>query len=759
MATLEQTDLRLEGMSCSACVATIERSLNSIEGVSATVNFATETAHILAPTHVTEKELISTVKKAGYGATLLSDESESFSRTKRMGWRVIIAALFATPVIVMSMVMSFHHWVDDQTLTLLDRYALPLPLYSAAGWVAIGLTAPIIFIIAWPIHRAAIRNIAHPTMDTLVSLGSLSAYGWSIYANATGAGDLYTEVAAGVLFFIVLGRYFESKAKKRAGSALSHLLSLNPKEVAIVRGSETVIAPIESLEIGDHCVVKPGERFPTDGIVIEGKSSVDNSLLTGESLPLDIAPGSTVISGAINLNGRVIIRAERIGKDTELSRITQMVLTAQTEKAPLQQLADRISSYFVPVVLVIAAGTFALWYFSGYSLQRSIATAVAVLVIACPCALGLATPVAFLVATGRGAQRGIVLRKTSSLEIASTINTVVFDKTGTLTQGEMKVIDFTFVENRALAVNLTELRSAINTIESESTHPIAKAITRYLIAHESGSLPATDFDSTTGAGVAARVRINGKELPVIIGSPDSVLRATLAFPPDISNAIARAHSRGNTISVVAVDGIALAAIEVGDTMKPDARDAVSALHAAGIETWLITGDHAGAAHELADAVGIPRERTISDARPENKVELIKKLQSEKSSHISQHKHIAPQKKNETNKRVLMIGDGINDAAALVAADLSMAMGTGTDTAISSADITLMRPTLYAALDALKLSTKTLRTIKGNLLWAFLYNAIGIPIAALGLLDPMYAGAAMAGSSLFVVLNSLRISVR
>jgi Cu+-exporting ATPase len=505
--------------------------------------------------------------------------------------------------------------------------------------------------------------------------------------------------------------------------------------------------------------VKPGERFPTDGVVIEGKSSVDNSLLTGESLPLDIAPGSTVISGAINLNGRVIIRAERIGKDTELSRITQMVLTAQTEKAPLQQLADRISSYFVPVVLVIAAGTFALWYFSGYSLQRSIATAVAVLVIACPCALGLATPVAFLVATGRGAQRGIVLRKTSSLEIASTINTVVFDKTGTLTQGEMKVIDFTFVENRALAVNLTDLQSAINTIESESTHPIAKAITRYLIAHESGSLPATDFDSTTGAGVAARVRINGKELPVIIGTPDSVLRATLAFPEEISNAIARAHTRGNTISVVAVDGIALAAIEVGDTMKPDARDAVSALHAAGIETWLITGDHSGAANELADAVGIPRARTISDARPENKVELIRKLQSEKASHISQQKHNAPQKKNETNKRVLMIGDGINDAAALVAADLSMAMGTGTDTAISSADITLMRPTLYAALDALKLSTKTLRTIKGNLLWAFLYNAIGIPIAALGLLDPMYAGAAMAGSSLFVVLNSLRIRIR
>jgi Cu+-exporting ATPase len=530
--------------------------------------------------------------------------------------------------------------------------------------------------------------------------------------------------------------------------------------VSIVRGSETVIAPIESLEIGDLCVVKPGERFPTDGTVIEGKSSVDNSLLTGESLPIDIAPGSAVISGAINLNGRVVIRAERIGKDTELSRITQMVLTAQTEKAPLQHLADRISSFFVPVVLVIAAGTFAMWYFSGYSLQRSIATAVAVLVIACPCALGLATPVAFLVATGRGAQRGIVLRKTGSLEIASTINTVVFDKTGTLTQGEMKVIDFTFVENRALSLNLSDLRSAVHAIESESTHPIAKAITRYLIAYDSGKLPATDFDSTTGAGVAARVRINGKELPVIIGTPDSVLRATLAFPNEITQAISRAHTRGNTISVVAVDGIAVAAIEVGDTMKPDARDAVNALHAAGIETWLITGDHESAAIELANAVGIPRERTISDARPENKVELIKKLQSEKSVRNSQQKKNSQEKHSaQQNKRVLMIGDGINDAAALVAADLSMAMGTGTDTAISSADITLMRPTLYAALDALKLSTKTLRTIKGNLLWAFLYNAIGIPIAALGLLDPMYAGAAMAGSSLFVVLNSLRIRIR
>ena len=736
----EQIDLKVEGMTCSACVAAIERSLNGLEGISATVNFATESAHILAPKGYKASALIDVVKKTGYGATLLADETESFSRSRRMGWRVFFAAILAIPVIVISMSMSAHHYLEPKIISALDYFGIAHPLYSATGWLSIAITTPIIIIIAFPIHRTAIRNIAHPTMDTLISLGSISAFSWSIYANATGAGAIYTEVAAAVIFFIVLGRYFESKAKRRAGSALANLLAIHTKEVTILRGSEEVVAPIQSLEIGDNCIVKPGDRIPTDGIVISGESSVDNSLISGESLPIDVKPGSLVIGGAINLNGRLIIQAQRIGRDTELSRITSMVLTAQSEKAPIQKTVDRISAIFVPIVLLIAIGTFAAWYLTDHSLQVSIASAVAVLVIACPCALGLATPVALLVATGRGAQHGIVLRKTSSLEIARTINTVVFDKTGTLTIGEMQVIDLTFTAHPALKISLSELFTAIHTVEADNSHPVARAITRYLIGQGVSKSSLSDYSQTSGQGVAARVIIGAVELPVLIGTPASILKATFTFPRELQDAIARAEMNGHSISVVAIDGVALATIEVGDTIKPDAEKSIAALKNANMETWLITGDNQSSADEISKLVGISADHVIAQASPEDKVLLIKKL-------------------HKDGKKVLMLGDGINDAAALVESDLSMAMGTGTDTAISSADITLLRPTLFAALDAINLSKRTLRTIKGNLLWAFAYNVVGIPIAALGFLDPMYAGAAMAGSSLFVVLNSLRIKVR
>ena len=421
---LEQIDLQIEGMTCSSCVATVEGALNKLQGASATVNFATESAHVLVPKGTKPKTLIDQVTKAGYKAKLRTDESDSFSRTRGLGIRTFLAALFAIPAIALSMTMQFHEPVDEFIHETLTRFGLLHPTYSAHGWLVIALTAPIVLFLAWPIHRAGWRNLFHPTMDTLVSLGSLTAFGWSIYANSTGAGDIYAEVAAGVLFFIILGRYFESRAKHRAGSALAHLLALGAKEVVILRGSrergfEEVIAPIEHLRVGDRFVVRPGDRIPADGVIVEGSSGIDNSFITGESLPVDLTVGDQVTSGAINLTSRLVIEAERVGRDSELSRITQMVMTAQSEKAPVQRLVDRISSIFVPIVVLAAIATFSIWYGFGIgTLQDAVTAAVSLLVIACPCALGLATPVALLVASGEGARSGIVLRKVRSIEIA-----------------------------------------------------------------------------------------------------------------------------------------------------------------------------------------------------------------------------------------------------------------------------------------------------------------------------------------------------
>ena len=742
---LEPTTLAIEGMTCSSCVNAVEKALNNMDGVRATINFATETAHVLAPADMDVKELIKIVEKAGYKASLLQDAQAVTLHSKKSARALFFASIFAVPAVALSMVMSWHHaidmWIHDQ----LDLFGLPHPLYSATAWLVIALSAPVVLLVAWPIHRAALRNIKHPTMDNLISMGSIAALTWSIYANATGVGDVYTEVAAGVIFFVILGRFLETRAKARAGAALSSLLALGSKEVRIVRGGFPLIVPIEQLQIGDEFEVRPGDRVATDGIVVSGQSAVDNSMLTGESKPVDVGPGSQVIGASVNHNGRLIVRATRVGSDTELARITAMVISAQGTKAPIQRLADRISAVFVPIVTVLSIGTFAAWYLSGYSLTQSISVAITVLVIACPCALGLATPVALLVASGRGAQRGIVLREPRVLEVARKVDTVVFDKTGTLSEGVMNVQNATISADAgavlgstfASLINETTILSSANAIESANSHPVALAISRYALGAGAKNHAVTDFSVTPGSGAAGRVNLGTQSPVVLIGSPAAVAHSCTDFHPEIKAAVTAGQNAGLTVSVLAWDGVALAVFAVGDQLKSDAAQTVSALQSMGITPWLVTGDSAEVAASVALTVGIDSEHVVSAAMPETKLQIVEKLKSE-------------------GRCVLMIGDGINDAAALTAADLSMAMGTGTDTAISSADITLMNSGLGSVISALKLSQKTLKIIRLNMGWALIYNVIGLPIAALGYLQPIYAAGAMALSSLFVVTNSLRI---
>ena len=742
---LEPTTLAIEGMTCSSCVNSVEKALNGVSGVRASINFATETAHILAPADVSVKDLIKTVEKAGYKASLLQDSQSVTLHSKKSAKALFFAFIFAAPAVAISMIMSWHHRIDMWIIAQLDSFGIAHPLYSATAWLVIALSAPVVLLVAWPIHRAALRNLTHPTMDNLISLGSLSAFGWSIYANATGEGDVYTEVAAGVIFFVILGRFLETRAKARAGAALSSLLALGSKEVTIVRGGFPLIIPIEELQIGDEFEVRPGDRIATDGIVVKGESAVDNSMLTGETKPVDVRPGSPVIGASVNHNGRLIVRATRIGSDTELARITAMVISAQGTKAPIQRLADRISAVFVPIVTLIAAGTFAGWYYTGSTLTQSISVAITVLVIACPCALGLATPVALLVASGRGAARGIVLREPRVLEVARTVDTVVFDKTGTLTQGVMNVQNATISRaagsvlgnSFATLVNEQTILSTAHAIETQNSHPVALAISRYALGKSLKSFEVTEFSVTPGSGAAGRVNIGMQSPVVLIGAPAAIAHSCTEFHPEIKAAITEGQSAGLTVSVLAWDGVALAVFAVGDELKSDAPATVSALKAMGITPWLVTGDSSEVAATVASIVGIDSAHVVSAAMPETKLAIVERLKSE-------------------GRCVLMIGDGINDAAALTAADLSMAMGTGTDTAISSADITLMNSGLGSVIAALKLAKKTLKIIRLNMGWALIYNVIGLPIAALGLLQPMYAAAAMALSSLFVVTNSLRI---
>lgn len=743
--SLETITLRLEGMTCSSCVASVERSLNALPGVSATVNFATETAHVLAPAEMPAKELISAVKSAGYSAQLIADTSQVALHSKKSGTALFFALFFTIPVVAISMNMSWHHGIDRWILGQLDNFNLLHPLYSAASWLVIGLSAPVVLIVAIPIHRAAIRNIFHPTMDNLITLGSLSAFSWSIYANSTGVGDVYAEVAATVITFVIAGRFLESRAKTRASSALSTLLALGSKEVSVLRNGETVLVPIENLAVGDEFIAKPGERIATDGVVLSGNSAVDNSMLTGESMPIEVAAGAHVIGSSLNRNGRLVIRATRVGSDTELARITSMVVSAQGTKAPIQRMADRIAAVFVPVVTLLAIGTYFAWRYTDHTITQSISSAIAVLVIACPCALGLATPVALLVASGRGAQRGIVIRQPRVLEVARKIDSVVLDKTGTLTSGTMSLLGTVIVpaagdvlgnKYKELLREPIILSSALS-IESQSEHPVAQAIVSGAMAQGLKPTTVTEFSVTPGSGAAGRVNLGMHSPVVLIGSPSAVAHSTTPFHPEIAAAIDANQKLGQTVSVLAWDGVALAVFAVGDEIKPDASETIAAFAHRGIDAWLVTGDSVEVALGVAQQVGISPNRVVAGALPQDKVDHVLSLQSQ-------------------GHRVLMVGDGINDAAALATADLSIAMGTGTDTAIATADITLIRANLGGVIDALNLSTKTLRVIRGNLTWAFTYNVIGLPIAALGALRPMYAAGAMALSSLFVVTNSLRI---
>jgi len=750
---IEPVTLSVQGMTCSSCVNSVEKALNKVEGVSATINFATETAHILAPADMDPKDLIKIVEKAGYSATLLVDAQSVTLHSKKSARAFFFAFIFAVPAVALSMIMSWHHQVDMWVHQILDNFGLPHPLYSPTAWVVIALSAPVVLLVAYPIHKAAFRNILHPTMDNLISMGSLAAFGWSIYANSTGAGDVYTEVAAGVIFFVILGRYLETRAKAKASSALTSLLALGSKEVTIVRGGFPLIVPIEQLQIGDEFEVRPGDRIATDGIVVKGESAVDNSMLTGETKPVDVRPGSAVIGASINHNGRLIVRATRVGSDTELARITSMVISAQGTKAPIQRLADRISAVFVPIVTVIAIGTFAGWYFTGSTLTTSISVAITVLVIACPCALGLATPVALLVASGRGAARGIVLREPRVLEVARNVDVVLFDKTGTLTEGVMLVQEATIsiaagaVLGRSFAdiVTAENILASAGAIESQNNHPIALSITKYALANapqassvgSRSTFAVSDFAVTPGSGAAGRVSIGSLSPVVLIGSPAAVAHSSTEFHIDIKSAIERGQAAGFTVTVLAWDGVAVAVFAIGDQLKSDAATTVAALREMRITPWLVTGDNSEVAAAVATTVGIDAAHVVSHALPETKLEIVERMKSE-------------------GHTVLMIGDGINDAAALTAADLSMAMGTGTDTAINSADITLMNTGLGSVISALKLSKKTLKIIRLNMGWALVYNVIGIPIAAAGLLSPLYAAAAMAASSVLVVTNSLRI---
>ena len=737
------------GMTCSSCVNTIERTLNEIPGVSASVNFASETVHVVAPSQIKAEVIIKAVKSAGYSATLLNDQRDPALHRKGAARALIFAIIFAVPTIAISMVASWNQSIGDWLFNYFISHGWSVPPHGDmhfASWLALALTTPLIFIVAFPIHRAALRNFFHPTMDSLISLGSLTAYGWSIYSTYSGNGEVYTEVAAGVLLFVILGRYLEARAKRSASTALSTLLALGEKEVTVLRNGSEVLIPISHLSVGDEFVVKPGARIATDGVVISGISAVDNSFITGEALPIEIAPGARVIGSALNNNGRIIVRATRVGSDTEMARITSMVVTAQGSKSPIQQGADKIAAYFVPTVTLLAIGTYLYWYYLGdKTLTFSISTAITVLVIACPCALGLATPVALLVASGRGALRGIVIRQPRVLSAARTINTAIFDKTGTLTDGTMHVTDVEIPISAQKVLGSTfagildekNVLSLALALESQNDHPVAKAIVDYCTSRSAQKLSVSEFSLTPGAGVAGRVSAFGKNMVVIIGSPDSVTHSATALDGALIEAVARAKANSHTASLLAVDGVAVALFATGDLIKPDAPATISALGERGIESWLVTGDHQESASKIAALVGISPDRVIAGATPEGKIAKVKELQG-------------------AGRKVLMAGDGVNDAAALAQSDLSIAMGTGTDTAISTADITLMRPELMGIVDSLKLSEKTLKTIRINLGWAFAYNAIGLPIAALGFMSPMYAAAAMALSSVFVVTNSLRI---
>ncbi|MGW3200472.1 heavy metal translocating P-type ATPase [Streptomyces sp. NPDC001118] len=734
-AGTSRVELLIGGMTCASCAARVEKKLNRMDGVSATVNYATEKAKIAFGAGVGVADLIATVERTGYTAeepTPTAPEPEAAPETPErdpelgaLRHRLLVSALLAAPVVLLAMIpaLQFDNW----------------------QWLSLTLAAPVVVWGGAPFHRAAWSNARHgaATMDTLVSVGTLAAFGWSLWAlffgdagmtgmhdefrftvaRRDGASTIYLEVAAGVVALILLGRYLEARSKRRAGAALKALMELGAKDVAVLRDSREVRVPVSALAVGDRFVVRPGEKIATDGTVIEGVSAVDASMLTGESVPADVGPGDRVTGATVNAGGRLVVEATRVGADTQLARMARLVEDAQNGKAEVQRLADRISAVFVPVVILIAVTTFGVWLgFTGDTVAAFTA-AVAVLIIACPCALGLATPTALMVGTGRGAQLGILIKGPEVLESTRRVDTVVLDKTGTVTTGRMTLQAVYVAEGE----DEQELLRLAGALEHASEHPVARAIAAGA-EERAGALPAVErFENVPGRGV--RGRVNGRE--VAVGRLYDVL------PQEVVRAAREAEQEGRTAVVAGWDGRARGVLAVADAIKETSEAAVGELRALGLTPVLLTGDNRTVAEAVAKTVGIDARNVYAEVLPEDKVDVVRRLQRE-------------------GRTVAMVGDGVNDAAALATADLGLAMGTGTDAAIEAGDLTLVRGDLRVAADAIRLSRRTLATIKGNLAWAFGYNVAALPLAAAGLLNPMIAGAAMAFSSVFVVTNSLRL---
>jgi Cu+-exporting ATPase len=737
----QQIELEIGGMTCAACANRIEKKLNRLDGVTATVNYATEKARATVPAGWTADDLIAVVEQTGYTAALPRQQSQKTAASAPLRTRLIVSALLSIPVIVLAMVPAwqFTYW----------------------QWLSLTLAAPVVAYGGWPFHRSAFVNLRHgaATMDTLVSIGTLAAFGWSLWAlflgdagmpgmthtfslTATDGDAIYLEAAAGVTTFLLAGRYLEARAKRRAGAALRALLELGAKEVTVRRDGRDQTIPADQLKAGDHFLVRPGEKVATDGVVVDGSSALDVSLLTGESVPVEVRPGDQVTGATVNAGGRLVVRATRVGADTQLAQMAKLVEEAQDGKAAVQRLADRISGVFVPVVIALSVATLGYWLGTGGSTTAAFTAAVAVLIIACPCALGLATPTALLVGTGRGAQLGILVRGVEALESAKRIDTIVLDKTGTVTTGRMTVVQVVAQPGQ----DPDELLRLAAAVEAASEHPLGRAIAR---AADHPLPPVEGFTATAGVGV--RGRVEGREIAVGRGSPPPDLgRDRLAsgsggqgagrvseagIDDGVAVALGIRSALAATWVEVRVDGVVRGRVALADRVRPTSADAIVRLRRLGLQPILVTGDAPAVAEAVAAEVGITE--VVAGVLPAGKVDVVRQLQAD-------------------GKVVAMVGDGVNDAAALAQADLGLAMGAGTDVAIEASDLTLVRDDLGAAADAVRLSRRTIGIIRGNLFWAFAYNVAALPLAAAGLLNPMIAGAAMALSSVFVVANSLRL---